>query len=136
LEDMKDYLKKRKYPRRRYVKPLGLLVHGHYSMARSEEIGEGGLLLSSPQTVKVGETVILSIILPLNEIAIAKSTVRYVKKTKSDEMDTYPFQIGIQFDALPFRFKKKVRDYIAAKSEEEAMTELDGYERLTEITKE
>lgn len=130
---MKDYLKKRKYPRRRYVKPLGLLIHGTYFMSRCEEIGEGGVLVSTPQQVRIGESVILSIMLPENEIAIVRATIRYVIKKDLTETNNYPYQLGIQFHTLSFKFKKKVRDYIAAKSEQEAMSDLDGYEKLTEI---
>ncbi|MGE3974972.1 MAG: PilZ domain-containing protein [Bdellovibrionales bacterium] len=124
MEELKEFLHKRKYPRRKYIKPIGILVHGEYSTGYCEEIGEGGLLLNITTPLKKDETVILSLTMPQNEITIVRAIIRYVSQ-KGQTADGRPnFQAGFQFHTLGFKFKKKIRDYIAAKSEQEAMADL------------
>jgi len=109
---------RRKFPRRRYFKPVGVLYRGEYWICECEEIGEGGMRLSSPVSMIANSPVILSVIVPgSNDIAITRSLVVYQR----EDLVEGGFRYGLQFSKLEFKSKKKIRDYISQKTEVEAM---------------
>lgn len=122
MNELKDYIAKRKYPRRRYRRPVGFMYRGEFWLTRGEEVGEGGMLVSSRREVPAGAMVLITLFIPGGEIAIVRSEVRYASDGRTDgEM-----RIGLQFSNLSFKHKKKIRDYIAAKSEAEAVSDREN----------
>ncbi len=110
---------KRKYPRRRYRRPVGIMYQGQFWLVRGEEIGEGGLLIKSTREIPESAVVLVTLFVPGGEIAIIRCEVRYILSGRTAS----EYRIGLQFINFSFKHKKKIRDYIAAKSEAEA--ELD-----------
>jgi len=113
-----DFTSKRKFPRRGYRKPVGLLYRGKFWLGLGEEIGEGGLGVISNEPVNVEDQVVVTLVVPGGEMAVVRSIVRYCAKRGENQ-----FEFGLQFVNFNFRFKKTIRDYIAAKSEAEARGE-------------
>jgi hypothetical protein len=124
VEKALDFIAKRKYPRRRYRQPVGILHRGKFWLTRGEEIGEGGLLVNSDRPIAQGEMVIISLFIPGGDIAIIRSEVRYQFDSRASGSSIGNF-IGFQFTSVIFKHKKKIRDYIAAKSEAEAELDRD-----------
>jgi c-di-GMP-binding flagellar brake protein YcgR len=113
---------RRKYPRRRYRRVVGVLHKGNFWLTRAEEIGEGGILVNSTRGIPSGDQVILSIIVPnTGDVAVIRSEVRYELNGREPSEK----RVGFQFINFSFKHKKKIRDYIAAKSESEAESERD-----------
>jgi hypothetical protein len=121
VSNLGDFSSKRRYPRRLYKKPVGILYQGRFWQATGEEIGEGGIGILSPENIPEGAQVILSLFVPGGEMAVVRSTVRH--NVKANTGDQVP--LGLQFVDFAFKYKKKIRDYIAAKTEAEAGNEWD-----------
>lgn len=78
------------------------------------EIGEGGLLLICDQELPIGQSVVVNFIIP-GATGIVRGEVK-----NSPAENTF----GIQFFSCPFELKRRIRDYVSAKSEEEAKVEM------------
>lgn len=122
-----ELIKKRRFPRRRFRRPVGLLISGNYMMASAEEIGEGGISLNSPMDVTEGQQILVTFIIPGGEPAVVRGEVRFHALRAGQNS----FRIGIQFMTIGFKQKKKLRDYIAAKTEDEAYAERQQSENRT-----
>ncbi|MEQ1878559.1 MAG: PilZ domain-containing protein [Bdellovibrionia bacterium] len=105
-------LAKRRFPRRRFRRPIGVLFDGVYSIGRGEEIGEGGLSIAFNEAFKEGKNLLVTFALE-DELHVMRGEVRYAK-TQGQE-----FILGIAFQNISFKFKKLIRRYIGAKSEQE-----------------
>lgn len=84
-------------------------------------MGEGGIGVNSIRELPEDALVILTFFVPGAEIAVIRSKVRYNTKARVEGHT----RIGLQFLDASFDLKKKIRDYIAAKSEAEAKTDFD-----------
>lgn len=108
-----NLLVKRRFPRRRFRRPIGILLDGHYHINRGEEVGEGGLSVISQFDLPEGKNVIVTFALE-DELHIMRGEVRSKKAATNSE-----YVLGIAFLNIGFQYKKLIRRYIGAKTEQE-----------------
>jgi hypothetical protein len=84
-----------------------------------EEVGEGGIGVNSARNLPENALVIITFFVPGAEIAVIRCQARYMVAGRVEGQ----MRIGLQFLDASFDLKKKIRDYIAAKSEAEAQTD-------------
>lgn len=117
-------LQKRRFPRRRFRRPIGILLDGNYHIVAGEEIGEGGLSLLHATDVLQGKNLIVTFALE-DEIHVMRGEIRYGLQRAGKG-----FLLGIAFPNISFKYKKLIRRYIGAKTELELAEE--RRERLAE----
>ncbi len=118
-EKKTDDISKRKFPRRRSVQKIGILYKGRYQMSESNQIGEGGMLIRSPFALQELDHIVVSFMVPGSVFIIARSQVQYVMSTSDRSEVLY----GLKFTNIAFDQRRKLRDFIAAKTEAEAIAE-------------
>ena len=96
---------KRRVPRRELHARVGILLAGRYSIARSHEIGEGGMLLSSDQVMKKDDRLVLTFRIPEVLSGVVIATVIYITE------DGF---YGLNFDKIEFDVKRKIRNFVAS----------------------
>lgn len=113
-------LHERRTPRRQFDRPVGVLFKGKYQIIKAVQISEGGVLLELPGHIKVGDHLLMNLILKADRgYAVSRGEVLYVNEDVSDGFK----RMGIKFFDLSSRHKRFIRDYIASKSEEEISKE-------------
>lgn len=119
---MANYLKKRKSPRRSLSRSVGVLHRGSYFVGVSFEVGEGGMMVCTPQDLSVADCVILTFSIVGRPLVSVKAKVCYeLAERKMGETRFY----GFQFLNLDMSYRKVVRRYVANKTLEEAKIEKD-----------
>lgn len=108
---------RRRVPRRLFEAPVGILLHGKYTLQRSFQVGEGGMMISSAVDMNAGELLALSFFLPGGVMLMVRGVVRSVLPAK----DNLPKRYGIEFVNLDFQHKRGIRNFVAA------ATSLDSY---------
>lgn len=110
---------KRRFPRRKFTQKIGLLFKGKYSVTESVQIGEGGMMILSPHKHVEGDQVVISFLVPGRAFVIVRAQVQY----KIDDTKAGKIYYGMKFLNITFDHRRKLRDFIAAKSEKEAVQE-------------
>lgn len=112
---------KRRFPRRRFEKPVGLLFMGAYSYVRARELSEGGMSILSQGVLKVGDEIVCSLMLPNGGFVIARGVVIYdrndYKSLNASPQKNYIY--GLQFTRIEFDQKRAIREYVCAKTAQE-----------------
>ena len=111
-----NFSKRRRVPRRAFNKRVGLLVNGVYLISESTQLGEGGMLIMSPQNLEIGQKLVVTFKLPDTNQAVVRGIIRYRLEPKGDAK--YPCY-GIEFINLDFNLKREIRSFVASKSENE-----------------
>ena len=109
-------LAKRRFPRRRFRRPIGVLVDGIYKIGKGEEVGEGGLSVTFDSAFNVGKNLLVTFALE-DELHVMRGEVRYSSPQGNE------FVLGIAFRNIGFKYKKLIRRYIGAKTEQELALE-------------
>lgn len=107
---------RRRVPRRNFEAPVGVLHKGKYTIERSYQVGEGGVMISSAQKILVGTQVVTSFYLNTSLIILVRGVVRSVIPAK----DRFPERYGIEYLNLGFHFRREIRNFVAA------ATRIDG----------
>lgn len=102
-------------PRRYYDRPVGLLYRGAYFVCRGLQISEGGMLVGIDLALTRGDQIVVAIILPSGRGVVARGSILYSRKHESG-LPAY----GLQFVGLDVADRRTVRDYVSAKTREEA----------------
>lgn len=102
---------RRRVPRRIFESPVGLLTGGRYSVERSYQVGEGGMLVSSRSPLAIGTLVVASFFLK-GVTVIVRGVVRNVMEAKENVPERY----GLEFQNLEFQFKREIRNFVASAS--------------------
>ena len=89
------------------------MIDGNYQVAKGEEVGEGGLSLIADKTLPQGKLVLVTFALE-DELHVIRGEVRYQQQKNPAE-----FLLGIAFQNISFKYKKLIRRYIGAKTEQE-----------------
>ena len=110
-------LARRKYPRRIFSRIVSLLHKGSYSTGKGREIGEGGMLVVSDSDFSQGDLVLVNFLLPAAGICIVQAEIRSIRLEDGTK------HFGLLFLNLNYEGKKGIREFIAAKSEEESQKE-------------
>ena len=113
VEDRK-FVKKRRVPRRAFVRNVGLLVSGKYVLGAGLEVGEGGMMISTDQTLAEGSYALITFKLPNYEPTVVKAVVRYSLGKDEERAGWHKF--GLEFINLDFYAKREIRNYVASKS--------------------
>ena len=103
------------------------MVLGKYEICESLVLSENGILfvLASSTTVEIGALLLCTLIMPNGVSLILKAKVVYQKKVNGQ------IQVGAGFLNIDPVGRRKVRNYVAAKTVEEANNDaLDGTESL------
>lgn len=112
---------RRRVPRRSFEAGIGILLHGRYTLERSYQVGEGGMMLSCKVAeLQEGEHMVVSFYLPSGVLVVVRGVVRSLVTPKHNEMKRY----GIEFMNLEFHLKREIRNFVAA------ATRVDGHIQL------
>ena len=71
---------RRRYPRILYQKPVGVLFKGHYFITICYELGEGGLSLTTFQTLNLGDLCCVTLPNHIGGFYVLKADVRNSQK--------------------------------------------------------
>ena len=104
---------KRKFPRRRFQRAMGLLFGGDYLVSTGAEIGEGGLAITVPHEFAMGAKAVISFQIPGGSFICVQVELRNSQKNKSTGL----FTLGCVFRNLKFDHKREIRSYVSARSE-------------------
>jgi hypothetical protein len=115
----------RRSPRRTFQRPVGLLVQGRYAVAEAAQISEGGMLILSSSELALKDLIVVTLLLPDGGHAVARAEVLYRRKPTQPGG---PAAFGLQFLNLPLMKKRIIRNYVAAKTQEEA--EIDQQQEI------
>ncbi|MCE3010829.1 MAG: PilZ domain-containing protein [Proteobacteria bacterium] len=106
---------KRKFPRRKFPRKVGVLVNGEYLVADGVEIGEGGMSLSLGKTPAKERPFVLSFQIP------GASFVSVRAELKSETAEGGHYLLGFSFENLKFDKKREVRTYVSSRSSSDEM---------------
>lgn len=109
---------RRRFPRRVFKRAVGILSEGVYHIAEGVEIGEGGMMFSIPSEISEEHQVLVSFRIPNHGFVVIKAGIKNTRHSEDS------FKYGVKFGDLVFQNKRRIRDYIAAKSEQEAREEM------------
>ncbi len=101
----------RKYPRREFRRGVGVLSAGHYILAESIDIGEGGLSFQSEFMLDAIKTVVITFQIPNGEMISVAGTIRN-QRQEGDKVHA-----GLSFNALTFTYKRQIRYYVSSRAE-------------------
>lgn len=110
---------RRRFPRRQFLRSVGLLEGGKYTMEYGVEIGEGGLLLESERKLRVGTHVVLNLYINSGNFVSVTGEVLYLLPDAERQPGMAHGAFGIKFNNLAFENKRMIRDYIAEKTLDE-----------------
>lgn len=106
-----EYDKRRRVPRRPVSCNVGILFKGVYHIGRAYELGEGGMLISSPVALTTEARLMITFRLMGVMQGAMIAHVAYVRDSKNDKE---PKVYGVQFDKVDFDLKRKIRNFVAS----------------------
>lgn len=109
---------RRKFPRRRFKRSVGVLAAGKYFMTAGFEIGEGGLSFRSEITIKVGAVVVLNFQVPDGQFVSVRAEIR--NSESKSEVPAGQLVYGCAFENLVFERKREIRNFVTNRPESEA----------------
>lgn len=115
MSERRDYIKRRRVPRREFKKKVGLLIAGEYHVNLATQIGEGGMMVHSHLKMKKGQRLVVIFKLPGSMETVVRAIVRY----ELDQPSPFGSNYGIEFENLEFKVRREIRNYVASKSEAE-----------------
>lgn len=117
----------RRTPRRPFVRPVGVLVGGHYEVLRARQLSEGGIsiflgefgsrLRIKVEEVKVGQKICLTFSLPSGESLCLLGEVIY-----HDAESGAGLHIGVKFGTVPLHQRRLIRSYVSSKKAGETVS--------------
>lgn len=108
----------RRTPRRVYSRPIGVLNRGVYQVARGHQLSEGGMLISTTESLKVHERVVVTLVMPGGDNVVARGEIIYMNPGEGGRP-----HYGVKFTELPLPTRRLIRNYVAAKTQAEAESE-------------
>lgn len=104
---------RRRYPRRAFKRRVGVLHRGHYYLADSEEIGEGGMAILLPESFQENDEIVVSFRIPSGDFVSLRAQVRSVREMNGQASH------GVAFNDIAFSHKRQIRTYVSARSANE-----------------
>ncbi len=101
---------RRRVPRRIFETTVGMLLHGQYSIQRTFQVGEGGMMVTAPRDLSIGEQLVVCFYLPGCALVIVRGVVRSVIPESGEVAERY----GIEFENLGFQHKREIRNFVAS----------------------
>lgn len=102
---------RRNYPRRALKRSVGVLYKGHYFMAISEEIGEGGMSVVTDMVMSDHEPLVISFQIPGGAFVSLRAEVRSLQKSADEQI----LVIGLAFTHIEFAMKRQIRSYVSSR---------------------
>lgn len=110
---------RRKFPRRRFRRSVGVLSGGKYFMTAGFEIGEGGVSFQTRTPLKIGALVVLNFQVPDGEFISVRAEIRNSEnppdmqvgadgRVTQDGLLVY----GCSFENLRFERKREIRNFV------------------------
>jgi c-di-GMP-binding flagellar brake protein YcgR len=101
----------KRIPRRLYDRPVGILCESKYTMERSVDVGEEGMLVRATRPLNEGDNVLVNFWMDKIGYVIIPAQIRWIK---NDEKTKEQF-FGLFFLKVSFEYRRALRTYIAAK---------------------
>mgnify|MGYP003393141737 CR=1 FL=1 len=111
---MKEFITKRRSPRRTLERRVGILHRGSYHAGVSLEVGEGGMLFVSEHAMQVNDQIVVTFSIPGNLLVPTRALVRYEVKN-GEHSHVY----GLQFAELELHYLRIIRRFVAEKTQDE-----------------
>jgi len=108
-EQDKGYFR-RKFPRRRLHKKVGVLFDGQYLICMTGEIGEGGMSIVSEYALSEGRELVLSFQIPNGTFVTLRGLIKTVMARQGAVTH------GISFDEVPLAFKRQIRAFVSTRT--------------------
>ena len=105
---------KRKFPRRIFESSVGVLSKGLYYTGVGVEIGEGGMMFHIDAEISEENRLLVSFRVPNHGFVVIQAKVRNTRH------DHEGFRYGIEFVDLALENRRRIRDFIAEKTQAEA----------------
>ncbi len=112
----------KRFPRRLYERPVGVLCDSKYTMEFSVNVGEEGMLVRSSRHLKEGQNVLLNFWMDKFGYIIIPAQIRWVKDAEGSKDQFF----GLLFLKVSFDCRRALRTFIAAKPKEELELENKG----------
>ncbi|MGE4133479.1 MAG: PilZ domain-containing protein [Bdellovibrionales bacterium] len=107
----KAHMGRRRVPRRGFDSSVGTLIKGEYSVSKSYQVGEGGMMISCTPEMVMNQRLVVSFHLPGNETPII---VGAITRSVIPASNSYPVRYGLEFIGLEFSFKREIRNFVAS----------------------
>lgn len=117
MENSNAHLFRRKFPRRRFKRSVGVLSGGKYFMTTGFEIGEGGLSFRCEKSIRVGALVVLNFQVPEGEFVSVRAEIR--NSEVKPEVQEGEVIYGCAFENLVFERKREIRNFVTNRPESE-----------------
>ena len=105
-------LLRRQFPRREFLRGIGLLLQGTYTVFEGHEIGEGGISFYSKEPIKENSSAVASFQVPGGAFASVIIQIRASNKAN----ETGNFVVGCSFQNIKFETKREIRTFVSARS--------------------
>lgn len=106
-----EQLFRRKYPRRKFRRCLGILLAGRYRVTQGHEVGEGGFAFISDEKFEAGQMLVVSFQVPHGGLVSVRAEIRNTRPIE-DGRHFY----GCSFLNLKFEAKREIRTFVTARS--------------------
>jgi hypothetical protein len=103
-----------------FNRPMGVLRLGKYDVYQGLQLSEGGFVFETKTAMKVGDPILVSLVLPALISVVARAQVLYISKATESTI-----QYGAKFTSLQINQRRSIRNYVTAKTEKEAAEEVD-----------
>lgn len=119
----------RRTPRRVFRRPVGVLHSGCYRVFQATQLSEGGLVFKTELNFKINDQVVTSICLPDGSVVVARGEIIELRdRNKSTENLTGKTgfkECIVKFLPLSLQLRRRIRNYVTAKTQQEAELESD-----------
>ncbi len=109
--------KGRRTPRRVFNHPIGVLCHGIFEVVQAEKLSEGGVGFQADGQFPPHSNVVISMILPGGQMVVTRGVIL------EPNGDSPPGRVAVKFSEMSLQLKRRIRNYVAAKTQEEAEVE-------------
>ena len=106
-----DVSTRRKHPRRRFSRFVGILISGKYTVCEGAEIGEGGLSVYLPADMPVDQLVVVNLQIPNGGFVSVCAQVKNSRKRKGGQ-----HMVGLLFQNLKFESKREIRAFVSTRA--------------------
>ena len=118
-DEMAGTIANRRTPRRAHERVVGILFKGKYTLMRSLQISEGGMLLELSRAQRLSDVILVTLLIPKSLIHIMVSAEIIYQMDEAKDKDAQLANFGVRFIGLEASKKRLIRDYISSKSKAE-----------------
>lgn len=105
---------RRKFPRRAFLRAVGVIGLGDYSIFRAGEIGEGGMSITGEYLFAEDQEIVVSFQIPGGDFVSLRADVRSVAENEQGHND-----YGLAFKNVSFTHRRQIRLYVSTRNENE-----------------